>query len=172
MYNNTPLTETQADFAAEHHDLIFRFLNMKRLPEVDYYDVAVFGYISAVRSYLAREDLRRYAFSTIAYKRMHSYVARNLKAEMRRKSMTVSFDDQLEYDFCAESPEKMLIRSECTGKAGESMSPCQALILHLSTVGVNIGDLCAQAGIEQETVHGELTGLDVAAYELYEAIAA
>lgn len=42
------LTSQESAFAAEHHDYIFNFLDSNGLPENDYYDVAVFGYLKAV----------------------------------------------------------------------------------------------------------------------------
>lgn len=39
-----PLTAEQRAFAARHHKLIYAFLNRRRLPESEYYDVVVFGY--------------------------------------------------------------------------------------------------------------------------------
>ena len=65
-----PLTQEESDFAAAHHNLIGRYLRRARLPEDDFYDVAVFGYLRAVRKYLARPELRQYKFSTIAYRAM------------------------------------------------------------------------------------------------------
>lgn len=64
---NLPLTEAESEFAAEHHSVIYGYLRKAGLPEDDFYDVVVFGYLRAVRKYLARPELRKYSFSTIAY---------------------------------------------------------------------------------------------------------
>lgn len=63
---NLPLTEAESKFAAEHHATIYEYLNKARLPENDFYDIVVFGYLRAVRKYLARPELQQYKFSTIA----------------------------------------------------------------------------------------------------------
>lgn len=65
-----PLTQEESDFAAAHHNLIGRYLRRARLPEDDFYDVAVFGYLRAVRKYLARPELWQYQFCTIAFRAM------------------------------------------------------------------------------------------------------
>ena len=56
---NLPLTEAEAEFAAEHYSIIHRYLRMAGLPENDFYDVVVFGYLRAVRKYLARPELQK-----------------------------------------------------------------------------------------------------------------
>ena len=49
------LTEQESAFAAENHSLIFRFLRRKGLPEDEYYDVVVFGFLNGVKKYFRRE---------------------------------------------------------------------------------------------------------------------
>lgn len=51
MNENTPMTPAQQLFAEEHHNLVYAFLNEKKLPEDEYYDVVVFGYLQAVMDY-------------------------------------------------------------------------------------------------------------------------
>ena len=80
-----PLTQAESDFAAEHHDLIYGYLNQAGLPEDDFYDIAVFGYLRAVRKYLARPELRRYSFSTIAYRAMSCDVHHSREYWLRQK---------------------------------------------------------------------------------------
>ena len=55
---NLPLTEAESEFAAEHHSVIYGYLRKAGLPEDDFYDVVVFGYLRAVRKYLARPELQ------------------------------------------------------------------------------------------------------------------
>ena len=43
LNHNLPLTRMESEFAAEHHALIYTFLQALDLPEEDFYDVAVFG---------------------------------------------------------------------------------------------------------------------------------
>ena len=59
------LTDEQRQFAAENHNLIYKYLWDRRLEIDDYYDIAVFGYLRAVKRYLTEPWLRRYQFSTV-----------------------------------------------------------------------------------------------------------
>ena len=65
MLCEVPLTKEQQEFAAEHHGLVYKFLNDNHLPDDEFYDVVIFGYLKAVRDYFSREVLRQYSFATI-----------------------------------------------------------------------------------------------------------
>ena len=80
-----PLTAEEAEFAAEHHSTIYGYLHKAGLPEDDFYDIVVFGYLRAVRKYLARPELRQYKFSTIAYRAMSCDVHHSTEYWMRKK---------------------------------------------------------------------------------------
>ena len=88
---NLPLTEAESEFAAEHHSVIYGYLRKAGLPEDDFYDVVVFGYLRAVRKYLARPELRKYSFSTIAYRAMSCDVHHSKEYWMRKSPWMKSF---------------------------------------------------------------------------------
>ena len=44
-----PMTDEERDFAEQHHDMVYKFLRTHRLPESEYYDVVIFGYLEAVQ---------------------------------------------------------------------------------------------------------------------------
>ena len=44
-----PMTDEERDFAEQHHDIVYKFLRARRLPESEYYDVVIFGYLMAVQ---------------------------------------------------------------------------------------------------------------------------
>ena len=46
-----PMTQEEREFAEEYHDLVIDFLRYKHLPMNDFYDVVIFGYLSAVQQY-------------------------------------------------------------------------------------------------------------------------
>ena len=79
------LTEEQRQFAAENHNLIYTYLWNRRLKVDDYYDIAVFGYLRAVKRYLTEPWLRRYQFSTVAWHAMRQSIASFHRAEERRR---------------------------------------------------------------------------------------
>jgi len=66
MLCEVPLTKEQQEFAAEHHGLVYRFLNDNHLPEDEFYDVVIFPYLKAVRDYCDNASAQEYSFSTIA----------------------------------------------------------------------------------------------------------
>lgn len=83
--NGIILTPEQQEFAAEYHNVIYAFLNKKKLREDDYYDIVVFGFLRAVQEYLERPELRRYSFTTIAWRKMESSLADFYKSQNRQK---------------------------------------------------------------------------------------
>ena len=58
MLCEVPLTKEQQEFAAEHHGLVYKFLNDNRLAEDEFYDVIIFGYLKAVQDFFLREQLQ------------------------------------------------------------------------------------------------------------------
>ena len=79
------LSDSQSTFAADNHDVIFRFLNRRQLPENEYYDIVVFGFLQAVQQYDERPELRKYAFSTIANKRMFAALWNHFRSQRTAK---------------------------------------------------------------------------------------
>lgn len=89
-----PMTEEERRFAAEHHDAVYRFLRKKRLNADEYYDIAVFGYLDAVRRYLSEKPPHRHDFGLTAYIMMCDSIAREAVRQNRpmRKGVTVSLE--------------------------------------------------------------------------------
>ena len=83
--SDIPLTPEQGTFAAENHGLVLKFLYENHLPEDEYYDVVVFGYLRAVKRYFTEKDLRKYNFSTIAWSCMRADLINYHKALSTRK---------------------------------------------------------------------------------------
>lgn len=70
MLSEVPLTKEQQEFAAEHHGLVYKFLNDNHLPESEFYDVVIFPYLKAVQDYCNNLSAQKYSFSTIAIRQM------------------------------------------------------------------------------------------------------
>lgn len=89
-----PLTEEQKEFATEHHGLVYKFLNTNYLPEDEYYDIVIFGYLKAVRDYLTRPALQRYSFATIGWKGMMNSLSNHYKKQncQKRKADIISLN--------------------------------------------------------------------------------
>lgn len=82
--SDIPLTPEQGTFAAENHGLVLKFLNENHLPEDEYYDVVIFGYLEAVKDYMTRQNLRTYSFTTIAWRYMSRSIYNHRRSHARR----------------------------------------------------------------------------------------
>ena len=85
MLCEVPLTKEQQTFATAHHSLVYKFLNEKRLPEDEFYDVVIFGYLKAVRDYFSDLTAQQFTFSTIANRRMKFCLFDSFRTQERRK---------------------------------------------------------------------------------------
>lgn len=90
-----PLTVEQRRLAELNHALVYKFLNENDLPETEFYDVVIFGYLCAAQEYCENPDLQKYSFSTVAWKRMRRELSNHIKFLERKKRdfPTVSFSD-------------------------------------------------------------------------------
>lgn len=90
-----PLTAEQSQIAELNHDLVFEFLNEYNLPESQYYDVVIFGYLCAAQEYCEKPELQKYLFSTVAWRQMKHELYRHYKYHERKKRdfQTVSLSD-------------------------------------------------------------------------------
>lgn len=92
------LTIREREFAEQNHNVIYDYLHKKRLSIDEYYDIAVFGYIKAVIAYSRRKELRKYAFTTIAWKKIAGEIQNEQKKREIRKAVldTVSLDWEMQ----------------------------------------------------------------------------
>lgn len=72
----TPLSPAERSVAERHYRLVEWYVRHRGLPVEEYYDVAVFGYLLAVKRWFSRPDLYRYEFTTIACAAMRSAIGR------------------------------------------------------------------------------------------------
>lgn len=89
-----PLTAEERRFAADNHRIVGEYLNKRRLPEDEWYDVVIFRYLNAVRNWIRRPELHRYKFRTIAYQNMRSAVW-NETRKQGRQIRTVSLEEEV-----------------------------------------------------------------------------
>ena len=89
-----PMTQEERDFAEQKHDLVIQFLHCKCLPMDDYYDIVIFGYLSAVQQYI-RKPPAGVAFKAMAFRAMKDAVLREGEYYSRAKrcGVTVGLDD-------------------------------------------------------------------------------
>ena len=88
-----PLSKRQIRFAEKNHRLVYAFLQERRYAPDEYYDLAVMGYLRAIERYSTHAYLRRFSFSTVAYRAMQQSIASWKRGENRRR--------QAEEAYCA-----------------------------------------------------------------------
>lgn len=89
-----PMTQEEREFAEQRHDLVIDFLRFKRLPMSDFYDVVIFGYLSAVQQYF-RNPPFGVTFKAMAFRAMKDSILRESEYHSRAKrcGVNVSLDD-------------------------------------------------------------------------------
>lgn len=91
----TPLTTSERQFAAEHFNIIYKYLSFKRLDADDWFDVVCMGFLQAVKKWFVRKDLHCYSFECIAFQSMRSSVS-NERRKLERQLKTISLDQAIE----------------------------------------------------------------------------
>ena len=76
-----PMTQEERDFAEQHHNMVIDYLRYRRLPMDDFYDIVIFGYLSAVQQYF-RNPPANVEFKAMAFRAMKDSVLR--ESEYRR----------------------------------------------------------------------------------------
>ena len=89
-----PMTNEEREFAEQNHDLVIDFLRCKRLPMDDFYDVVIFGYLSAVQQYFRKPPIG-VEFQAMAFRAMRDSVLREgeYNSRTKRLSYIVSLED-------------------------------------------------------------------------------
>ncbi len=87
-----PLTEEEKFFAAENHHLIKKYLNIRKLPFEEWYDVVVFRYLLSVKRWFAIPELHKHNFEIIAFYAMRSAIGHEWE-KRRNQVRTVSLDE-------------------------------------------------------------------------------
>jgi len=88
------MTQEGREFAEQRHDLVIDFLHRKHLPMDDFYDIVIFGYLSAVQQYF-RNPPSGVTFEAMAFRAMKDSILRESEYHVRAKrcGVTVSLDD-------------------------------------------------------------------------------
>ena len=72
MKKEFKLTEEQRGFAADNHEVLMKFLEDKKLPFDEFYDVVVFGYLYAVKLYDESDEQNKSEFEFVAREHMQN----------------------------------------------------------------------------------------------------
>ena len=160
---NDALTPRERRFAETHHRLIAAFLARKRLPVGDFYGVAALGYLDAVRRYLRKTGLRKYAFSTIANQAMCRSVSHERRKQLTEKrwadtvSMETGGPNGLPLDLSAcghegRQLEELLVLYSMT----QRLSVRQYQMVRLRLAGYSIREIAAMEQISEKKVRNLL----------------
>lgn len=149
------LTPEQQQFATKHHGVVERFLSHSQLDEDDFYDVVIFGFLSAVQEYLTSSHLAdTYAFSTIAWRKMRDCVSEEFR--YRNRAMRNAPMGEYHENFAAATlddllPNRMQAIAETLDNQAELMkllsylTPKEVEVVHLKADGYTyreIADIC------------------------------
>lgn len=168
--NGISLTPEQREFAADHHNLIYAFLNKKKLRDDDFYDIVVFGFLRAVKRYFEEPELNQYSFSTIAWRGMESKVKDFYKSQNRRNyyGRTISLDAILcnETSFSLEdtlfAPDPLMEQFETElllHELASRVSRNQMAVVRMRTEGYNMREIAKNQRTTIEKVTELLNGV-------------
>ncbi len=89
-----PMTQEEREFAEQNHDLVIDYLRRRRLPMDDFYDIVIFGYLSAVQQYF-RNPPPNVAFTSMAVRALKDSILLDgeYRTRAKRSGITVSLDD-------------------------------------------------------------------------------
>lgn len=88
-----PLTPAQSEFAARHHDLVFRYLGARRLPEEEFYSEVILGYLAAVQQYDELPPPRKGDFPPLAFALMDAAASAYRKERDRLRANEMSLQE-------------------------------------------------------------------------------
>lgn len=158
------LTQEERDFAASNHDLIYSYLRHKGLTVDEYYDVVVFGFLTAVNRFHTQLHLRKYQFSTIAYKCMGSSYRDYLIRQNRQKrsGCTISLDAPIGLDYAAtlgditpdcSNDDTKAVSSQMLEDIEKYLNRSQRRFLRLRLIGYTSKEISQMTHVKENTVY-------------------
>ena len=166
-----PLTEKQKQLAEANHNLVYEFLNANNLPESQYYDVIIFGFLCAAQEYCENPKLQKYSFSTVAWRQMNQELFKHRKYLERKKRdyPTISLSELLGNNEDSKSIEDIIavenelledlrlnlllhaLASEVTQK--------QMRIIRMKLDGYRMHDIAKEEKMTFSDINGQLDGV-------------
>ena len=153
-----PLSKRQIRFAEKNHRLVYAFLQERRYdPPDEYYDLAVMGYLRAIERYFTHTYLRRFSFSTVAYRAMQQSIASWKRGENRRRQAEEAYCALYgrRETVCDAEPSEAYFFSELQ-KCG---TPQQAAFALLRMQGYSIVEIAARYKLDPRRVRRLLKSL-------------
>lgn len=155
---NTALTAEESAYAEAHHGVLCSYLSKNRLPFDEFYDIAVFGYLRAVRKYLARPELWKYSFSTIAYWDMHCDIrhSREYWLRAKRSRETCQLDEERHSDDLRDQVSGAVDNVLDFELLARRITPAQRRIASLRADGYRDKEIAAICRIGRAEVEAEM----------------
>ena len=159
--SEVPLTKEQRDFATKWHNLIYTFLHSKELPEEDYYDIVVFGFLRAVKEFFTDLELqKKYSFSTIAWRKMEDSLIDHYRAQTRQKrhAYVVSlhaYDGAYTLEEVLSAPDKVMAQLETDlllHDLAAMASRQQMAVVRMRSAGYNMREIAKKESIPMKRV--------------------
>ena len=153
-----PLTSEESAFAEKHHDVLLRYLRFHKLPVDEFYDIAVFGYLRAVRKYLARPELQQYQFSTIARRAMSCDIhhSKEYWNRAKRKGEVCLFDEDRDAGELRDTVTESLENVIDFERLARKITPAQRRIASLRADGYEDREIACICGIACADVEAEM----------------
>lgn len=158
-----PLTTEEKAFANKHHNLIYGFLDQYKYSYDEFYDIAVFGFLSAVQSYFKNEKLKKYSFTTVAYCNMKGEISHYFLGKSRKKntaqliSVDKGFSDSEDCTYlnlisCGENDFENIETKLCVESLLSLCTESQRITLKLMLKGYTYDEIAKMRSISNQAV--------------------
>lgn len=175
--NGIALTQEQRDYAADHHNLIYAFLNKKHLRDDEFYDIVVFGFLRAVKRYFEEPELRQYSFTTIAWRGMEGKLNDYYKQQKRRNQhgFSLSLDsllcegESLSLEAVIPAPDPLMMQLETElllHDLASRVSKRQMTVVRLKACGYGDREIARRQKTTIQNIRELLDGVRCALMEL------
>ncbi len=155
------MNSREQEFAERNHDLVLEFLRRKHLSKEDYYDIVVFGYLTAVQQYL-RNPPDSVSFRAMAYRNMKDTLYQDMLYHTRKKrtGTTVSLDS-MDYTIAEQSQsiEQKIENKTLAEQVARIATPKETDILQLVVDGYTLREIARRLHIPTSTVTKRMNAL-------------
>ena len=105
-----PLTPEEAQFATDHINIVWWYLDQQGLDRAEWFDVVIFRYLLTVKRWLALPDLQQVKFVTVACSAMRSAIGHEREKRAKEPRSVSLYDvipgtDDLQYVDTIAAPE-------------------------------------------------------------------
>lgn len=172
-----PLSAQERDFAAEHHNIVYKFLYVNKFSIDDFYDIAVLGYLQGVRAYLNREESKaNIPFTVMAWGYMRAAVQQYFNKQDAAKrippelilSLDIMDEDKVFFDNIYEDQymENVAIEKQALETTVKAFPQMQQAIIWCKLDGMNNREICKELGILDGKLYREMNKIKAAAEQI------